>query len=157
MNTEDNNKIKIDGLEIVTEKAENLKKKQFYKMLAGAEEGLTLTLDRVGNVYKSKYPNDDGTFSSRIFIDYSFTKDSKKYEVGIDYNLKLPNPEGKFTLNPNFNIFLILGVAVDLSKADEIKVTEEFIQRTLTGITFKAEIGTSFNGTFLIEPTERIS
>lgn len=157
MNTEDNNKIKIDGLEIVTEKAENLKKKQFYKMLAGAEEGLTLTIDRVGNVYKSKYPNDDGTFSSRIFIDYSFTKDSKKYEVGIDYNLKLPNPEGKFTLNPNFNIFLILGVAVDLSKADEIKVTEEFIQRTLTGITFKAEIGTSFNGTFLIEPTERIS
>ena len=157
MNTEDNNKIKIDGLEIVTEKAENLKKKQFYKMLAGAEEGLTLTIDRVGNVYKSKYPNDDGTFSSRIFIDYSFTKDSKKYEVGIDYNLKLPNSEGKFTLNPNFNIFLILGVAVDLSKADEIKVTEEFIQRTLTGITFKAEIGTSFNGTFLIEPTERIS
>lgn len=149
--------IETKGLEIVTEKATELKKKEFYIMLAGAEEGLTLTVDRVGNVYKSKYANDDGTYSSRIFIDYSFTNNSKKYEVGIDYNLKLPNPEGKFTLTSNFNIFKIIGIATDISKAEEIKVTEEFIQDSLTGITFKAKIGTSFNGTFLIEPIELIS
>ena len=36
----------------------------------------------------------------------------------------------------------------------KIKVSEEFIQKTLTGITFKAEVGTAYNGGFLIEPTE---
>lgn len=46
------------------------------------------------------------------------------------------------------NIFLILAVAVNLTEADEIRVTEEFIQKTLTGIKFKAEVGTSYNGTF---------
>ena len=55
------------------------------------------------------------------------------------------------------NIFKILAVAVDLSEAEEIKVTEEFIQKTLTGISFKAEVGSSYNGGFLIEPTKLIS
>lgn len=64
------------------------------------------------------------------------------------------NPIYKVKLNSNMNIFKILAVAVDLSEADEIKVTEEFIQKTLTGVKFKTEIGTSYNGTFLIEPIE---
>ena len=85
---------------------------------------------------------------------YSFTADSTNYELGIYYNLGIPTNENKFKLSSNMNIFRILAIAVDLSEADEIKVTEEFIQKTLTGITFKAEVGTSYNGTFLIEPVE---
>lgn len=149
----------IEGLEIVTEKATELDKKQFFKMLAKAENGLTLTIDRVGSFFNSKYD------SNKIgcFIDYTFTADSKKYEIGIYYNLATPtiadydekgNPIYKVKLTSNMNIFKILAVAVDLSEADEIKVTEGFIQKTLTGITFLAEVGSSYNGTFLIEPVE---
>ena len=142
----------VEGFEIVTEKATELDKKQFFKMLAGAEEGLTLTIERVGNIFNSKYD------SKKVgcFIDYTFSKDSKKYEIGIYYNLGKATEEepDKVILNSNMNIFLILAIAVNLTEADEIKVTEEFIQKTLTGIKFKAEVGTSYNGGFLIEPVE---
>lgn len=142
----------VEGFEIVTEKATELDKKQFFKMLAGAEEGLILTIDRVGKFFNSKYDSN----KTGCFIDYSFNKDSKNYEIGIYYNLGKATEEGKVILNSNMNVFLILAVAVDLSEADEIKVTEEFIQNTLTGIKFKAEVGTSYNGTFLIEPVELV-
>ena len=152
----------IEGFEIVTEKATELNKKDFFKMLAGAEEGLTLKIERVGSFFNSKYDKD----KIGCFIDYTFTKDSKKYEIGIYYNLATPtivgyseegNPLYKVKLTDNMNIFKILAVAVDLSEAEEIKVTEEFIQKTLTGISFKAEVGSSYNGGFLIEPTKLIS
>lgn len=140
----------VEGFEIVTEKATELDKKQFFKMLAAAEEGLILTIERVGNIFNSKYDSN----KVGCFIDYTFTNKAKKYEIGIYYNLGQQEEEGKVKLNSNMNIFLILAVAIDLSEADEIKVTEEFIQKTLTGIKFKAEVGTSYNGGFLIEPTE---
>ena len=148
---------KIEGLEIVTTKAVELEKKDFFKMMAAAEEGLTLTIDRVGKVFKSKYPNDKGIKPSGIFIDYTFKNKAKDYEIGIYYNLGVPTKEGKFKLTSGMNVFKIIGVAADLTEAEEIKVTEEFIQDTLTGVTFKAEIGTSYNGAFLIEPIELIS
>ena len=144
----------VEGLEIVTTKAVELDKKEFFKLLAKSEDGLALNIDRVGNAFKSKYTNDKGIKPSGIFIDYTFTYKEKDYEIGIYYNLGVPTPEGKFKLNSNMNIFKIINVATDLSTAEEIKVTEEFIQNTLTGATFKAEIGTSYNGTFLIEPIE---
>lgn len=140
----------VEGFEIVTEKATELDKKQFFKMLAAAEEGLILTIERVGNIFNSKYDSN----KVGCFIDYTFTNKAKKYEIGIYYNLGQQEEEGKVKLNSNMNIFLILAVAIDLSEADEIKVTEEFIQKTLTGIKFKAEVGTSYNGGFLIEPVE---
>ena len=145
---------KVEGLEIVTTKAIELEKKEFFKLLAKADKGLILTIDRVGNSFKSKYANDNGIYPSGIFIDYSFTVGTKEFEIGIYYNLGVPTAEDKFILNSNMNIFKIIGVATDLSKAEEIKVTEKFIQDLLTGIKFKAEIGTSYNGGFLIEPTE---
>ena len=150
---ENNNTTNVEGLEITVTKATELKKADFFKMLAKAEEGLTLTIDRVGNVFKSKYANDNGIKPSGIFIDYSFKQDSKAYEIGIYYNLGVPF-EDKFKLSSNMNVFKILAVAVNLSEADEIRVTEEFIQNALTGITFLAEVGTSYNGGFLIEPVE---
>ena len=131
----------VEGFEIVTEKATELDKKQFFKMLAAAEEGLILTIERVGNIFNSKYDSN----KVGCFIDYTFTNKAKKYEIGIYYNLGQQEEEGKVKLNSNMNIFLILAVAIDLSEADEIKVTEEFIQKTLTGIKFKAEVGTSYN------------
>ena len=149
----------VEGFEIVTEKATELDKKDFFKMLAGAEEGLALTIDRVGKFFSSKYDKN----KLGCFIDYTFTKDSKKYSIGIYYNLATPtivdydkegNPIYKVKLTENMNIFKILAVAVDLSEAEEIKVTEDFISNTLTGIEFLAEVGTSYNGGFLIEPVE---
>lgn len=140
----------VEGFEIVTEKATELDKKQFFKMLAAAEEGLILTIERVGNIFNSKYDSN----KVGCFIDYTFTNKAKKYEIGIYYNLGQQEEEGKVKFNSNMNIFLILAVAIDLSEADEIKVTEEFIQKTLTGIKFKAEVGNSYNGGFLIEPIE---
>ena len=142
----------IEGLEIVTTKAVELKKKDFFKMLAKAEDGLALTIDRVGNSFKSKYSNDNGLYPSGIFIDYTFTYEKKDYEIGIYYNLGVPIAEKKFKLTSGMNVFKIIGVATDISTAEEITVTEEFIQDTLTGVTFLAEIGTSYNGGFLIEP-----
>ena len=52
------------------------------------------------------------------------------------------------------NIFKILAVAVDLSKAKDLTATEELIKETLEGIIFKAEVGTAYNGGLLIEPVE---
>lgn len=145
----------IEGLEIVTEKATELDKKKFFKMLAGAEEGLNLTIERIGNTYISKFKNDKGIRPSGCFIDYSFTKGSKSYEVGISYNLGKPVAEETFILTSNMNIFKILEVAnPDLKKADKVKVTKKFIEDSLTGISFKAEVGSSYNGGFLIEPVE---
>ena len=151
----------IEGLEIVTEKATEIDKKQFFKMLAKAEDGLTLTIDRVGSFFSSKYDSN----KLGCFVDYTFTVDSKKYEIGIYYNLAKPtiidydkegNPIYKVKLTDNMNIFKILAVAVDLSEAEEIKVTEEFVKNSLTGITFLAEIGTAYNGGFLIEPVHLV-
>lgn len=150
----ENNTTNVDGLEITVTKATEIKKTEFFKLLAKADNGLDLTIDRVGKAFKSKYANDNGVKPSGIFIDYSFTADSTNYELGIYYNLGIPTNENKFKLSSNMNIFRILAIAVDLSEADEIKVTEEFIQKTLTGIKFNAEVGTSYNGGFLIEPTE---
>ena len=150
------NENNIEGLEIVTTKAVELEKKDFFKLLAKSEEGLTLTIDRVGNTFKSKYANDNGKYPSGIFIDYTFTAEKTDYEIGIYYNLGVPISEKKFKLTSGMNIFKIIGVATDISKAEEIKVTEEFIQDTLTGVKFLAEIGTSYNGGFLIEPISLI-
>lgn len=88
----------VEGLEIVTEKATALDKKQFFKMLAAAEEGLILTMDR-GSIFNSKYDSN----KVGCFIDYSFRKESKKYEIGIYYNLAKPtivdyDSEGKSNL-----------------------------------------------------------
>lgn len=159
-----NEEVTVEGLEIVTEKAVELNKKDFFKMLAAAEDGLTLTIDRVGKVFRSKYANNNGLYPFGCFVDYTFKKDSKNYGIGIYYNLGVPldvaiNVEDlyKFKLTSNMNLFKILAITVDLSEAEEIVVTNEFIEDSLTGITFKAEIGTSYNGTFLIEPTELIS
>lgn len=152
---EGNTKENIEGFEIVKEKATKLKKKEFYKMLAGAEEGLTLTVERIGNTYISKYKNDKGIRPSGFFIDYSFTKNSKNYEVGITYSVGKPIAEETFLLTENMNIIKILGIVnSDFKKAEEVKVTKKFIEDSLTGITFKCEIGTSYNGHFLIEPTK---
>ena len=42
-----------------------------------------------------------------------------------------------------------------MNRKEEIKQpTKELLKDKLTGITFKAEVGTSYNGAFLIEPTE---
>ena len=151
MNTNNTNNT-VEGLEIVTTKAIELKKKDFFKMLAKSEDGLVLTIDRVGNSFKSKYSNDKGVYPSGIFIDYAFTYENKDYEIGIYYNLGIPISEKKFRLSSGMNIFKIIEIATDLSTAEKITVTEEFIQDTLTGITFLAEIGTAYNGGFLIEP-----
>ncbi len=143
------------GLEIITEKAVELKKDEFFNMLKREPKGLELTVDRVGKVYKSKWANDNGKYPSGCFIDYSFTKDSTDYEVGISYNLGLPVAEDTFKLTSGMNIFKILEVAIDLSKAEEIKVTKDFIDKTLTGIKFIGEIDSGYNG-FIIKPVKLI-
>ena len=143
------------GLEITVEKAIELTKEEFFNMLKKEPEGLALTVERVGKTFKSKWKNDNGTISSGCFIDYTFTKDSKNYEVGISYNLGVPIAEEKFKLTSGMNIFKILAVATDLSKAEEIKVTKEFITDTLTGVKFIGEIDSGFNG-FIIKPLKKL-
>ena len=64
----------VEGFEI-TENATELNKKDFFKMLAKAEEGLTLTIDRVGSIFISKYDSN----KVGCFIDYSFTEGSTRY------------------------------------------------------------------------------
>jgi len=152
MNTNNN---KVKGLEITVEKAIELTKEEFFNMLKKEPEGLTLTIERVGKTFKSKWKNDNGTTSSGCFIDYTFTKDSKNYEVGISYNLGVPITEETFKLTSGMNIFKILAVATDLSKAEEIKVTKEFITDTLTGVKFIGEIDSGFNG-FIIKPLKKL-
>lgn len=155
------NNTNLEGFEIIAEKKQELEKKDFFQMLLGAEEGLELTIDKVSDVFKSKYNKGCG-----CFIDYSFTIFEEAYEIGIYYNLGVPktadiddngNPIYKFRLTENMNIFRILGIAVDLDSATEIAVTEEFLKINLTGIKFKAVAETSYNGSFLIEPVELIN
>lgn len=152
MNTNNN---KIEGLEITVEKPVELNKEEFFNILKKEPEGLALTIERIGKTFKSKWTNDNGTISSGCFIDYTFTKDSKNYEVGISYNLGVPIAEETFKLTSGMNIFKILAVATDISKAEEIKVTKEFIENTLTGVKFIGEIDSGFNG-FIIKPVERL-
>lgn len=138
----------VEGLEIIVEKTTKITKESFFKILARSEDGLTLTIVNVSHFFNSKY--DIG--KQGCFIDYSFTKDSKNYEIGIYYNLGKSTPEGEVILNRKMNIFLILAIVTNLTEADTIKVSENFVNKTLTGIKFKAEIGTAYNGGFLIKP-----
>lgn len=144
-----------DGLKIVTTKAVELNKQEFYKILAKSD-GLILTIERLGNTYISKFKNDKGVKPSGFFIDYSFSYENKDYEVGITYNVGVPIAEETFLLKSGMNIFKILAVATDLSKAKEIEVTKEFLERKLTGLKFSAEVGTSYNGGMLIDPVKKI-
>ncbi len=144
-----------DGLKIVTTKAVELNKQEFYKILAKSD-GLLLTIERLGNTYISKFKNDKGVKPSGFFIDYSFSYENKDYEVGITYNVGVPIAEETFLLKSGMNIFKILAVATDLSKAKEIEVTKEFLERKLTGLKFSAEVGTSYNGGMLIDPVKKI-
>ena len=57
-----------DGLKIVTTKAVELNKQEFYKILAKSD-GLILTIERLGNTYISKFKNDKGVKPSGFFID----------------------------------------------------------------------------------------
>lgn len=144
-----------DGLKIVTTKAVELNKQEFYKILAKSD-GLILTIERLGNTYISKFKNDKGVKPSGFFIDYSFSYENKDYEVGITYNVGVPIAEETFLLKSGMNIFKILAVATDLTKAKEIEVTKEFLERKLTGLKFSAEVGTSYNGGMLIDPVKKI-
>ena len=147
--------IKEDGLEIITEKAVELKKDDFFKLLASKPEGLELTIDRLGNTYTSKWANDKGETPSGFFIDYSFTNNNKEYQVGISYNVGVPVAEETFILKSGMNLFKILAVATDISKAKEVKVTKKFLEDTLTGISFIGKVGAGFNS-FIIEPVRKI-
>ena len=149
----------IEGFEI-TENAIELNKKDFFKMLAKADEGLTLTIERVGKIFISKYDSE----KVGCFIDYSFTKDSNNYEIGIYYSLGKPviidydsesNPIYKVKITKDMNLFkIVAGIYNNLSNVKDFKATGELLKDKLTGKTFKAEVGTSYNGGFLIEPTE---
>ncbi len=149
----------VEGFEI-TENATELKKQDFFKMLAKADEGLVLTIERVGKIFISKYDSN----KVGCFIDYSFTKDSTNYEIGIYYSLGKPviadydsegQPIYKVKITKDMNLFkIVAGIYNDLAKAKDFKTTEELLKDKLTGVTFKAEVGTSYNGAFLIEPIE---
>ena len=149
----------VAGFEI-TEKAVELKKKDFFKMLAKADEGLILTIERVGKIFISKYDSN----KVGCFIDYSFSDEKNNYEIGIYYSLGKPviadydsegQPIYKVKITKDMNLFkIVAGIYNNLSKAKDFKATEELLKDKLTGVTFKAEVGTSYNGAFLIEPTE---
>ena len=149
----------VAGFEI-TEKAVELKKKDFFKMLAKADEGLILTIERVGKIFISKYDSN----KVGCFIDYSFSDEKNNYEIGIYYSLGKPviadydsegQPIYKVKITRDMNLFkIVAGIYNNLSKAKDFKATEELLKDKLTGKTFKAEVGTSYNGAFLIEPTE---
>ena len=142
----------VEEFEIVTTKRTEIDKEKFFKLLAKHEE-LILTIDRIGKVGKSKYKNNNGIYPYGCFIDYTFTAENVDYEIGIYYNLGVATPENKFILTSGFYIFKLLEIVVDLSQAEEIAVNEEFISNKLTGIEFKATLGTSKNG-FYIKPIE---
>lgn len=145
----------VEEFEIVATKRTEIDKEKFFKLLAKHEE-ITLTIDRVGKVGKSKYKNNNGVYPFGCFIDYTFTVENTDYEIGIYYNLGVPTVENKFKLSSGFYIFKLLEIVVDLSEADEIAVNETFISNKLTGIKFKATLGTSKNG-FYIKPIKLIS
>ena len=151
----------VAGFEI-TEKAVELNKKDFFKMLAKADEGLILTIERVGKIFISKYDSN----KVGCFIDYSFSDETNNYEIGIYYSLGKPviadyDPEGqpiyKVKITKDMNLFkIVAGIYKNLAKAKDFKATEELLKDKLTGVTFKAEVGTSYNGGFLIEPVEKL-
>ena len=145
----------VEGLEIVVENTIELKKEEFFNMLSSAPEGINLTIERIGKTFKSKWKNNKGEYPLMAFIDYSFTYGNKNYEIGISYNLGDPVEENKFLVKSGSNLFKILEVVADISKAKEVKVTKEFLEESLTGITFKAKVGAGFNG-FIIKPVELI-
>ena len=142
----------IEEFEITATKRTEIDKEKFFKLLA-KHENLILTIDRVGTVGKSKYKNNNGFYPFGCFIDYSFTVENNDYEIGIYYNLGVPVAENKFKLTSGFYIFKLLGIVVDLTEAEEITVNENFISNKLTGIKFKATLGTSKNG-FYVKPVE---
>lgn len=148
---ENNNKL----CEVILEESEEITKERFFKILASKEEGLTLTIDRVGVTFTSKWKNDKGELPSGFFIDYTFTNEEQDYTVGIYYNVGVPIAEETFILTSGMNIFKILAVATDISKAKKIKVTKSFIKEKLVGLTFQAELGTAFNS-FIINPIKKI-
>ena len=141
--------------EVILEESEEITKERFFKMLASKEDGLTLTIDRLGNTYTSKWKNDKGETPSGFFIDYTFSIDDKDYQVGINYNVGVPISEETFILTSGMNIFKILAVAIDLSTAKQIKVTKSFLIDKLEGLTFQGELGQGFNS-FIIKPIKRI-
>ena len=149
----------VAGFEI-TENATELKKQDFFKMLAKADEGLILTIERVGKIFISKYDSN----KVGCFIDYTFSNGSNNYEIGIYYSLGKPsiaeydsegNPIYKVTITKDMNIFrIVAGIYKNLANVKDFKATEELLKDNLTGKTFKAEVGSSYNGAFLIEPVE---
>ena len=141
--------------EVILEESEEITKERFFKILASKEDGLTLTISRLGVTFVSKWKNDQGEKPSGFFIDYNFSTDGHDYTVGIYYNVGIPISEETFILTSGMNIFKILAVATDLSTAKRIKVTKSFLSETLEGLTFKAELGTGFNS-FIINPIKRI-
>ena len=142
----------VEEFEIVATKRTKIDKDKFFKLLA-KHDNLNLTIDRVGKVGKSKFRNNDGNYPYGCFIDYYFSVENTDYEIGIYYNLGVPTMEDKFTLASGYYIFKLLEIVVDLSEAEEISVNESFISNKLTGIKFKATLGSSKNG-FYIEPVE---
>lgn len=142
----------VEEFEIVATKRTEIDKEKLFKLLAKHED-LTLTIDRVGKIGKSKYSNNNGVYPYGCFIDYIFTVENTDYEIGIYYNLGVPTAENKFKLTSGFYIFKLLEIVVDLTTAEEITVNETFISNKLTGIKFKATLGTSKNG-FYIKPVE---
>ena len=143
-----------EEFEIVTTKRTKINKDKFFKLLA-KHDNLNLTIDRVGKVGKSKFKNNDGTYSYGCYIDYYFSVENTDYEIGIWYNLGVPTND-KFTITSDYYIFKLLEIVVDLSEAEKITINETFISNKLTGIKFKATLGSSKNG-FYIKPVELIS
>ena len=151
-NNKSNNTNVSEEFEITATKRTEIDKEKFFKLLA-KHENLILTIDRVGTVGKSKYKNNNGIYPYGCFIDYAFSVENTDYEIGIWYNLGVPTVENKFKLTSGFYIFKLLEIVVDLSEAEEITVNENFISNNLTGIKFKATLGTSKNG-FYVKPVE---
>ena len=141
--------------EVILEESEEITKERFFKILASKEEGLTLTISRLGVTFTSKWKNDKGETPSGFFIDYTFTIDDKDYQVGINYNVGVPVDDETFILTSGMNIFKILAVAIDLSTAKQIKVSKNFLTDTLEGLTFQGELGQGFNS-FIIKPIKKI-
>ena len=145
----------IDEFEVLSEKPVELDKDEFFKYLI-KNDFLDLTILRIGKTYISKFKNDEGFKPSGFFIDYAFKLNGNEYQVGISYNLGIPLEEDVFKISSGMNIFKILEIAIDLSKAKEIKVSKKFIDEKLTGIRFKATYGKGYNGSFIIKPVKRL-
>ena len=141
---------KITGI-----KRTEIKKEDFLKLLASKE--LTLTIDRVGKVQQSKYPNKKtGKYPDGCFIDYTFKDNGIDYKIGIWYNLGQPTPDNEYKITDGYNIFKIFEVVADLSRASEVTINSQLISESLTGISFTATTGTSKNGGFIIKPLKLI-